>query len=351
MIQRKYGKPSKEILKLKENYIYQNDFLLNESIREIEFYKKQPVRSKCKNCKSVLVGKHFNKLSVNYILCEECGHLNGENKDTKDFCNYVYRGEQGKKFSTTYRSNSINEYRERVKNIYSPKAEYLISLLEKENKNIQSLKFTDIGAGSGYFVSALKNNGIQAIQGYEVSEYQVKYANEMIGSNAISQIGVDETHSILSKIDSNVVSMIGVLEHIQDPYSALNAIKNNKNIEYLYLLVPMFSLSVFLEIGFPKVMSRVLPGAGFGGHTHLYTPSSLKWIENNFNFSEVSSWWFGTDIADLYRSITVMMNKNGCDEMKDYWSEIFTPLIDDLQLQVDKSHLSSELHILFKINR
>ena len=55
----------------------------------------------------------------------------------------------------------------------------------------------------------------------------------MLGSDSISHHDFEESIDLLSKTNCNVVSMIGVLEHLQDPRSALKVIKDNKNIEYL----------------------------------------------------------------------------------------------------------------------
>ena len=88
--------------------------------------------------------------------------------------------------------------------------------------------------------------------------------------------------------------MIGVLEHLQEPREVLHAICSNPTIRYIYISVPMFSLSVYLKAVSPEVFHRQL-GAG---HTHLYTDSSLDWMCKEFGLERVGGWWFGTDIVD-----------------------------------------------------
>jgi hypothetical protein len=100
-------------------------------------------------------------------------------------------------------------------------------------------------------------------------------------------------------------------------------------------------------MAFPGVINRQLSGV----HTHLYTEESLKYMAKEFNLAIVASWWFGTDIVDLFRSVTVCLDKdNYTSKMKRKWTELFAPVIDELQLQLDEKNMSSEVHMIFKVN-
>jgi hypothetical protein len=149
----------------------------------------------------------------------------------------------------------------------------------------------------------------------------------------------------LEEVDADVISLIGVLEHLQDPRSAMEHIKKNNQIKYVYLSVPLFSLSVFIEMISAHVYQRHL----HGGHTHLYTKKSLEYLAKEFGFDVLTEWWFGTDIVDLYRHIFVdIENKNCSEELVDSLKEMLLPLIDSMQLELDKKHASSEVHLLLK---
>ena len=154
-----------------------------------------------------------------------------------------------------------------------------------------------------------------------------------------------ETVDLAASVDSDIVSLIGVLEHLQNPRDILDALKNNKNVRFLYISVPMFSPCVFFEMVFPVVMQRHLSN----GHTHLYTEGSLQWMAKEFAMQQVAAWWFGTDMVDLFRCITVHLNKQiETKRMLADWTKMFAPLIDVMQAEMDKKHLSSEVHMLFK---
>ena len=123
----------------------------------------------------------------------------------------------------------------------------------------------------------------------------------------------------------------------------LNAFKKSK-AKYLYISVPTFSLSVFLENSFNGVFPRQLSG----GHTHLYTEESITFLAKKYNLSIIGEWWFGTDIADLYRSL---INAGKILDKKVYLKEINKKLfsvLDDLQSVLDKNKICSEVHLVFK---
>ena len=69
----------------------------------------------------------------------------------------------------------------------------------------------------------------------------------------------------------------------------------------------------------------------------------------NFGFERIAEWWFGTDIVDLYRNIHVTLEqKKSSKRMIERLREDFVPVIDALQCELDKKHLSSELHVILK---
>ena len=81
-----------------------------------------------------------------------------------------------------------------------------------------------------------------------------------------------------------------------------------KTTNYLFISVPTFSFSVFLENANQDIFPRQLSG----GHTHLYTEESLNYLAKKNKLKIIAEWWFGSDMADLLRTIYVKskMNKN-----------------------------------------
>jgi hypothetical protein len=343
---KQYGKPYAPLVKQKQSFFNDNDGHIDAQRKISEIYTQQPIRTCCKNCNHNLKKEYdFIKDGIQYKICGVCTHLNGAHEDTNDFCNAIYTGDEGRDYAQNYKVNDIENFENRLSSIYTPKAEFLYTSLMNDNINPHNMKYLDFGSGSGYFVGALNKIGLKNISGTEVSKYQVDFGNKMIGSNYLSTHKMDDTNNLLQETDADVISLIGVLEHLQDPRSAMAHIKKNNQIKYVYLSVPLFSLSVFLEIMSKDVYHRQL----HGGHTHLYTKDSLQYLAKEFGFDILTEWWFGTDIVDLYRHIFIDIERKQCsDVLMNSFQEMVLPLIDSMQLAIDKAHSSSEVHLLLK---
>jgi hypothetical protein len=139
--------------------------------------------------------------------------------------------------------------------------------------------------------------------------------------------------------------MIGVLEHVQDPRGVLSALRENRKVRYLFVSLPLFSPCVFFEMAFPGVFQRQLSA----GHTHLYTRTSLEWTWREFGLEPVAEWWFGTDMVDLFRAVSVELDrKTAFAGISNMWRDLFAPAIDDLQMALDRRKLASEVHVVLR---
>lgn len=169
----KYGKSYGKLINIKKNFYSENDRLLNNNDSIAKKYIKQPIREKCKLCESPLQNSKENSFishNIEYELCELCGHLNGKNMDTKEFADSVYCDGD---YNLNYSESLKKDYNDRMTEIYLPKAQFLKDIVGLNNRLL------DIGAGSGYFVSATKYLGYDSI-GIEISEKQVEFANLMM---------------------------------------------------------------------------------------------------------------------------------------------------------------------------
>jgi hypothetical protein len=344
---KRYGKSSSALLNQKTSFFDENEILVKMQQQIASIYKKQSKRINCKNCDNKLEvsSADFTKSGVDYVLCSHCHHLNGIYEDTDEFCRAIYTADSGEEYAKNYKSENRDSFNYRTASLYLPKAEFLYTSLLDNQSDPHDLEYFDFGAGSGYFVTALKKIGLKNVSGTDVSAFQVDLGNTMIGEKVLTLHNMKDSAKILGETKSQVVSMIGVLEHLQYPRKVLNELRNNNNVEYIYLSVPTFSLSVYLEIISPEVFHRQLQS----GHTHLYTEKSLSYLCKDFGFEIIAEWWFGTDIIDLYRHISVKLEQKGCSKrLKELWQKDFVSLIDSLQLEIDKMSLSSEVHLVLK---
>jgi hypothetical protein len=218
----KFGKKSSDVMGLKKSFFEENDYHFKKNQTIDEIYVTQNKRKNCKTCAHPISGHDFVSRGISYVFCDNCGHLNGIYEDSDEFANKVY-SEDDVAYGDNYSSESKDLFDERVIRIYEPKVDFLFSCLEKNNEDLNKLKFVDMGAGAGYFVSALNNRKVDA-RGYEVSKYQIELGNKFIGKEALFYHELDELNEVISNVEADVISLVGVLEHLTDPRSCLEAL-------------------------------------------------------------------------------------------------------------------------------
>ena len=148
-------------------------------------------------------------------------------------------------------------------------------------------------------------------------------------------------HVIVINKKADCLSLIGVLEHLEEPHKILKIFKKSK-IKYLLISVPLFSFTSIIEHISPKIFPRWLSG----GHTHLFTKESLYFLSKKYNFKVVGEWWFGLDFADLFRTITVTSKNN--KKFNKLVEKYYFQHIDEFQSILDKNKISNEVHLVLK---
>lgn len=337
----KFGKSYKNIIKFKKNFTEDNDTLLDKNNRISKHYKEETERLGCKLCGSNEKQLSFVSHGVEYSLCSRCGHLNGKYDDSLNFTNKAYIEND---YSVSYKEIDKNAIFQRIHAIYTPKAEFLLTSLKEIGVNPKKCRFLDIGAGAGYFISALQEKGVD-VKGVDISKEQVAIGKSFLNGDVLQLIPPDGMVSVIESATENVVSFIGVLEHIYNLGDTLTAISNNPHIQYVFFSVPMFSYSVIIESITPEVYNRLLGSC----HTHLFTQESIRFLYDHYGWNERARWQFGTDMADLLRTITVKLEKTGNSSLTTLFQDKFTDILDDLQLVIDKSGFCSEIHALVEV--
>lgn len=344
----RFGKSFTDIVGLKQSFFLDNAAFMDKTLRYADLYTQQPPRTQCKICShSLSVEADFVKHAVPYVFCEACGHLNGMHEDSDEFCAQVYTSESGSEYARNYTIEDRDAFIRRRDAIYRPKAEFLLEALRNEGEDVTNLRFADMGAGAGYFVSALHNLGFPETRGFEVGQAQVKLGNSLLKSQPLTLIGLNETVGLCRELNADVMTFIGVFEHLQNPRAILAAMRANPKVRYFYFCVPLFSACIYGEMAFPNVMPRQLAI----GHTHLFTRQSIGHFAREFGLSAVAAWWFGTDMMDYYRSVCVMLEGNpDTQPMVNSWKNEFEPILDGMQLVIDKQRRSSQVHMLMRFN-
>ena len=303
----KFSKNYNKVVSIKKSLYNDNKKFLKNTIRVNKFLKKQGLRKKC-------------------------NHLNAIYHDNKKFTHWLYSANKGKNYDE---DTDYHYFKQRVKEIHLPKVDFLRKVVKSK------MRVLDIGAGSGQFLKALELRKIEGI-GYEPSKSFVKYGGKVLKKNKLINLDMQQTfETIIQDKKSNVLSMICVLAHLEEPNFLIEIFKKS-NIKYLFFSVPLFSLSVFLENSFKHVCPRHLGAA----HTNLYTKESLYYLAKKYNLEIVGEWWFGADFPDLYRSL--ISTANDFKKYKYFLDKKLFSVINDLQNVLDKNKICSEVHMVFK---
>ena len=332
----KYSKSSAFYLNTKKDFFTENNKLLEKSLKQNQLYTAQPKRNLCKLCSSELPNAiDFHSHGVDYVFCATCSHLNGKFEDTKSFIEKLYISDDGSDYSTNYIDK---DFVRRTTDIYIPKVDFLVSSIHPKQYQI-----LDVGCGSGYFVYAALLRNLRAT-GLDVSKSMVDLGNRQIShhtqTSPLKFVNEEGFYDGIIKSNVNIISAIGVIEHLREPGKFFDAFKKSE-AQYLYYSVPMFSFSVVLENIFKEVFPRQLSG----GHTHLFTEQSIQKMNKIIGVQSVAEWRFGTDMMDLYRSTITNLQKNkSSQKLIDCLHSGFGEKIDEIQSILDKNHFCSEIH-------
>lgn len=332
----KFSKKYEDIIEIKKDFYTHNLKNLRNTLKVNKKYAQQKKRKFCKNCERKIGKPIFVSFNIEYSICNKCGHLNGIYEDSKKFVKWLYFSNDG----SNYKGSYLKDYNSRVKNIYLPKVKFLKQVIKEK------IKLIDLGAGAGHFLKALELSKVSAT-GIETNKFFAKLGQSKLKKNKFIYKNMKEVYEVLEgNKEHNVVSMINVLEHLDRPNKIIKSFVKSR-IKYLYLNVPLLSLSVFLENSFQNVFPRVLGE----GHTHLYTKKSLDYLAKKNNLKIIGEWWFGQDFPDFYRSLLISSKNLNKNLYKKYLNKNLFSVINDLQNVLDKNKISSEVHIIFKKNR
>lgn len=346
MIER-FGKSFGDLLPFKTHFFESNRSLLARVQEVAAEYARQPPRTVCKNCDGALHSRReFTKHGVTYLVCARCGHCCGAWQETDRFLQFLYAADGGQTYAAFYSAADVDAYHRRVQAIYAPKVAFLADVLRANRDEPESLQVADLGAGSGYMVAAFRQAGITA-QGYDVSQAQADFAERVVGNRPVICHRIEDAVDLAAHVAADVVSMVGFIEHIPEPHRLMAALRANRQVRYLLMTFPLLSPTVFIEQAFPDVFPRHLGGA----HTHIFTLESLRWFEERHGLRPLGKWWFGTDMLDLCRSLTVSLAAGGDEASATELMTLLRPELDGWQLAVDRARKSSSVHAVYAVDR
>ena len=104
-------------------------------------------------------------------------------------------------------------------------------------------------------------------------------------------------------------------------------------------------MSVHLELAFQNIMQRQLSG----GHTHLYTNDRSIGCARNISLSGLPSGGSAA-ILSIYTELSPCLwrARKTAARRPECGRDEFLPVLDAMQVELDKRQLSSEVHLLLR---
>ena len=209
-------------------------------------------------------------------------------------------------------------------------------------KEIKDLKWVEIGAGAGYFLSALKDKGVTQIVGLETDEKLITYSSEFI-DNDINLFWDKSVIEAIEEFKADVYAAFFVFEHLESINDLIIKFRGLPKGTILCFSVPVFGFSALLDNIFTRYYVRNLDAVV---HTQVFTEESIDYFLKSSGLRCIAKWLFGQDISDIYRIFTVALGENieNCHVNK--LMEKFGKIQDSLQSCLDNTHICDQQHIL-----
>jgi 2-polyprenyl-3-methyl-5-hydroxy-6-metoxy-1,4-benzoquinol methylase len=333
----KYSKNSTDTQKEATIRLKEDNQRFQKQLNETNTLLDGKSRKKCLLCEEELKGEYFTHRNIVFVSCSHCGHIQTVINPPNGYPN--------QKFSSIYPQLSVQEYQDRKTRIYRPKLDWILYSLKEFGYSMDQIKqmsWIEMGAGGGYFLSALLDTGMQNIKGFEKDALLVKSACSHISKEYIVHYENDLCKAV-DDFPADIYLAFFILEHIVDPKSFFLKLKNLPRGTIFVFSVPVFGFSCLLENAFQENYARNLDCVV---HTQLYTDKSINYCMEASGFEIVAKWIFGQDAEDLIRFVTLNISKRFSAPLIEKMTKDFVRLQNNLQECFDRLELSDQRHII-----
>jgi 2-polyprenyl-3-methyl-5-hydroxy-6-metoxy-1,4-benzoquinol methylase len=336
MVLRKYGKDvdmrflNRDICKIKQmikncaEFSYQN---------LVWFDDKHEYN--CRICRNNKFVRFTNVRGYEYVQCTDCESIVLLNiPDAKK----LYE-KKGTPASAIYLDEEI--FQRRVETIALPKIKFIFEATAGKNNRV----WCDVGCGTGELLAGLKQNynGRTEGIGIEIDPAEIcfgrdkglKIVQEFIDPDNTAEEIIDIVHN------SDIVSMLNVLEHMERPAETISFYKlHMKSGSNLVIEVPRHpSIASFANLVCPELTYRhITPPI----HFQIFSDKSIKEMAGE-EFMLVGTWGFGQGFTDI---ITSMMLLGNISETGLY--ESIMDISNDVQKIIDEKGFSDQMIYIFE---
>lgn len=191
----------------------------------------------------------------------------------------------------------LNKYSKEYRRIYMG----FIKILENGLKSqafttFKGLKVLDMGCFTGEFLKLLQEKGAD-VYGIELQEEAVKIATKKLPGRVFK---VDVSHEALPDMKYDVITLLGVIEHVTDPIKLLKKSTDLLKKEGILMIQTPNSNSYFA-----KIMGKLWPPYSPVEHIHLFSKESLRFTLVKLGFTNITSrtHWKRLPVAYVYHML------------------------------------------------
>lgn len=145
-------------------------------------------------------------------------------------------------------------------------------------------RLLDVGCGCGFFLRAAKDRGWN-VTGVDPSLQSIEKARDLVGSVAVS---VGTVHDVVPTLPFDVVTMINVLDHLQNPWLSLVRVRELiRPGGLLYLRFPNGQLHASLARLQAAITSKAIINDFLVFHEYAFTPRFIRGLLMSQGFEKV----------------------------------------------------------------
>lgn len=273
---------------------------------------------------------------VEYLQCDECGHLFCGISPSAEFLEAYYKADNSAQ-RKTYLENADGVIDNRQSQIALEKALFVNEVARNFTSGVEqgSPLWVDIGSGVGDLLVSALGLGFD-VHGFEPDEAQVQVALNR---------GVPTTSAYISPREpipepiqhADIVSLLNLLEHIAHP------------VEFVSHLTAGNRTGSFVAIEVPRQpsVSSILQLSGFyQSHRHIYPPEHLQIFSEQSitkllkfcDYEPRGIWVFGSDALEVFASVRDSYGEGGRFD-----DEMGRTRVESLQQSVDNHGLSDNM--------
>ena len=239
---------------------------------------------RCPVCESDNDRQLFIKWGFKVSVCDECGHTFVKNQLIPEKLGELYKSsEVDKQFQVRKEQDkALNKYWTLVY------AKYLQKLKENTNENVSLL---DIGAGGGDFLSLCDKLTKFELHAMEFSENSAPFLRSIVGEDHLYRDKISNTNFNKKKFD--IVTMFGVLEHIDNPIEEFIKCKEilGKDGKMLILVPNLYSRAF-------KILGLSVPTLNPRSHLNYFSKKSMEFLCNKTGF-KIQEYFQELPVIDL----------------------------------------------------